>query len=599
MPSRILMLSLIVASAVETIGAAQSPPQGASPRARPPSPLAAFQRPTTDGVPQGMSPRVPPPSPHAAFQSPTAGGATRRAGPGPDPEGPRGDSRYLWVLCEVSPTSPPRPVGGLIGMWPTIDLIAPGPGGDGQAAFLSLFDAAITKGVENAIIRAFNTTKVVPDGRGGSPRIVPPLPRPLGAPGGSPEDPAPGPGPTGPALVPPSGTLPVVPPSAGPPPRPGRNHTPLEQIWYSGASAEMFFLDFSNGPPRVIRGAPARRGPDPGGTASFTDPVTGRLRLYTDGQTLFNGQTHAPLEDGTALGGGRTAGGPALIVPAPGGGRDLFYIVTDDGGWISYSVADLSEGPDGKVVFKNQPLADDAGGALGVVPHRDGRSLWVLVFHTAARLDAYLLDAASGVAATPVSSPTGFDGEVRRGSIVRGPDDDTLALGVGGRGIAIARIDRATGTLDEVKIRALGPVGAGGAFSPDGTKLYFARGDEGASGTPWQLDLRSGRETALSRVGGFGVPKLAPDGKVYWTGPGKPYLSVVQDPDAPGEAAHFVLWAVGLQGARGTSHLPTQTAASLDYLPENLRGSASDRAATAPTGRVGQDVVAEPPKSDP
>ncbi|HEX8200905.1 MAG TPA: hypothetical protein VF590_10475, partial [Isosphaeraceae bacterium] len=377
----------------------------------------------------------------------------------------------------------------------------------------------------------------------------------------------------------------MVPPLGGPPRRPGPIFTPLEQVWYAGAGADWFFLDFSGDAPRVIRGAPAGRGPGPGpgpgGTASFTDPATGRLRLYTDGQTLFNGQTHAPLEDGTALAGGGATGDPALIVPAPGPNRDMFYVVTNDEGRVGYSVADLSEGPNGKVVLKNQPLAGDAGGALGVVPHRDGRSLWVLVFHTAARLHAYKLDAASGVAPLPVSSPTGFDGPIRRGSIVRGPDDETLALGVGGTGIALARIDRATGTLAESQIRVLGPVGAGVAFSPDGSKLYFARGNEGASGTPWQLDLRAGKETALSGVGGFGGPKLAPDGKVYWTGLGKPFLSAVEAPNAPGEAARFILWAVSLQGAHGPERLPKQAGAFLDYLPDGSRSLPGARPAPA------------------
>ena len=121
-------------------------------------------------------------------------------------------------------------------------------------------------------------------------------------------------------------------------------------------------------------------------------------------------------------------------------------------------------------------------------------------------------------------------------SIVYSPDYNTLALGNAyNNGIAIAKIDRASGKLSDVQLRVKSvgnDVGYSCAFSPDGTKLYYARGSYGYSGTPYQLDLTTGAETQLNPTGGFAGPKLAPDGRIYWTGNGKDALSVVQNPNA-------------------------------------------------------------------
>jgi hypothetical protein len=499
---------------------------------------------------------------------------------------------YLWVLYEVPAAGPPHPVGstnvpgelpaGSVG-GPAIEASGTWLTAEGGSVFPLLFDAALAKGVENAIIRALNSVRVAPDlGRHHSPAA---------APGrrSSEEVPDPVRQATGTGLAAAGAVTAGGPNPTGEAPNfaPSTSHAPLERIWYSGAAADPFILDFATDPPTVSRRPQTGPGVDTEGTASLTDPATGRLRLYIVGRTIFNGQTHAPLEDGTSSNApGPTAGSP-LIVPAPGANRDLFCLLTNPGGRVSYSIADLSEGPKGRVLIRDQSMGGESANALGVVPHADGRSLWLLTCGPTARLDAYVLDAASGVAVSPVSSPMGIDGPIGRCSIVHSPDGDVLAFNVEGRGLATARFDRATGKISGVKVRVLGCVGPSSAFSPDGTKLYFAAGHER---TPRQLDLGSDKEVTLSSAGGFGGPKLGPDGRIYWTGLGKPFLSVVEDPDATGESARFRLWGVGLRGARGASDFPNQTAAFLDYLPPALRKAGTDRATSVPPGGVRQEA---------
>ena len=151
---------------------------------------------------------------------------------------------------------------------------------------------------------------------------------------------------------------------------------------------------------------------------SFTDSATGTLLLYSDGIKVFNGKTHKALDNGTGLK-GADCSTPVQITPAPGGTRDLFYIFTNSNGSVWYSIADLSAQPNGRVTVKNQgPLATNTGEAQGMVPHANGRAIWLLVYNTGATVDAYLVDGPSGVVAKPVSSPTGMGSSLYKPSIV-------------------------------------------------------------------------------------------------------------------------------------------------------------------------------------
>ncbi|MGO8901272.1 MAG: TolB family protein [Isosphaeraceae bacterium] len=183
--------------------------------------------------------------------------------------------------------------------------------------------------------------------------------------------------------------------------------------------------------------------------------------------------------------------------------------------------------------------------------------------------------------AKPVSSPTGMGSSLYKPSIVYSPDYNTLALGNAYYGIAIAKIDRASGKLSDVQLRVKGSadVGNSSAFSPDGTRLYYARGAYGYSGTPYQLDLTTGAETQLNPTGGFGGPKLAPDGRIYWTGNGKDALSEVQNPNASGTEVIFLLNDLYLNGGRAAFNLPAQTTAYTAYTspPPPLRSGPSLR----------------------
>jgi hypothetical protein len=101
---------------------------------------------------------------------------------------------------------------------------------------------------------------------------------------------------------------------------------------------------------------------------------------------------------------------------------------------------------------------------------------------------------------TPVTSPTGLTGTVKRSSINHTLEYDTLVLtqnyGPDGA-IGTAAIDRTTGKVSVVEVIATGDLGYHASFSEDGRKLYYVRGTEGWSGAAYQYDLDSATETLL------------------------------------------------------------------------------------------------------
>jgi hypothetical protein len=348
----------------------------------------------------------------------------------------------------------------------------------------------------------------------------------------------------------------------------------LERVWYIASQGLNSLIDFNQQPPVVTCGAPVGESDGFEGTGVFTNPTTGQLYFYTDGRKVFNGATHQLLANGDGLSGDASATEPALIAPKIGSDDKQFYIFTNSTNVtapsdISYSLMDLSVGPNGTVTTKNTLLASgNVGEALDVLPHADTKSFWVLAYDGAAGIQAFKVDE-SGVSSTPVLSATGITGQVKRGAINHTQDYDTLVLAMNfttSGVIATAHFDRQTGAVSNVEQHVTGDLGYHASFSPDGTKLYYVRGSEGWLGTGYQFDLTTNTDTKLGGTS-LAAAKLAPDGKVYWATYNAGYLGVVNQPDAAGAAAGFVADGLDLKGCKSGFGLPNQTASYLDYLP--------------------------------
>jgi hypothetical protein len=361
-----------------------------------------------------------------------------------------------------------------------------------------------------------------------------------------------------------------------PPPQPVSSLN-LEQVWYlTNYSASQVKIDFRSGSPVVS--CNSSTGPSNGfeGTAVFTDPTTGELLFYTDGINVFNGKTNKILANGGGLYGNPSASEPALIAPKYGTQNQGFYIITNNtdnatSTSVYYSEIDLSQGPDGTVTSKNNLLmTGDPGEALDLLPNTDGTGYWIVVYDGAGSIKTYAVDR-NGVSTTAVVSSTGLSGSVYRGSINHSLDYDTLALayvsvssGAGGT-IAVAPMNRTTGTVGTATPVATGDLGFHASFSGDGTKLYYVRGTQGWSGVAYQYDLTQNKETSLGGSG-LAAAKLAVDGKLYWAGWNRTYLGVVSSPNASGVSAGFDANGLSLGTCTSGYGVPNQTAAYIQYL---------------------------------
>ncbi len=72
-----------------------------------------------------------------------------------------------------------------------------------------------------------------------------------------------------------------------------------QQIWWTGSGNSKYLMDFTAGDP-ILSNAGIGQTTSGEGTAVYTTPE-GVLLLYTDGDSIFNGQTHALI--GTGVGG--------------------------------------------------------------------------------------------------------------------------------------------------------------------------------------------------------------------------------------------------------------------------------------------------------
>jgi hypothetical protein len=350
-----------------------------------------------------------------------------------------------------------------------------------------------------------------------------------------------------------------------------------QQIWWTGSNNSKYLMDFTGGAP-VLSNAGIGQTSSFEGTAVYTTPA-GDLLLYTDGNAIFNGQTHGLI--GTGVGGNPSATEAALIVPDPAGvPTNDFYVFGNtasvNGGVINHTLVDIS----GNSISSITPLGGGQlfGESLATVPHANGTDFWILSVTSATpTVNAYLVTA-SGVSGTPVSSavpslPGGTT--ANRGTLIYHPPTGQLAIAfysnpTGTGYIYTAQFDESTGAVSGFMVRATGDLGYGVAFSPDASKLYYSVGTEGWSGAITHYDIASATPTTI-QSGNWAMPRLAPDGKIYVVEQGATTMGVI---DSPNSAFASIGWnsaGVALPaGAQAAYSLVNQTYAPCVILNDNL-----------------------------
>lgn len=314
------------------------------------------------------------------------------------------------------------------------------------------------------------------------------------------------------------------------------------------------------------------------GCASISDPNTGQLLFYTNGDTVWD-RTNGPMPNGTGLiGGGGTSTQAALIIPKPSNTKLYYLFTADQGGYISpnqgihYSMVDMSlNGGLGDVSTKNQLLtAPPTTEKLTAVGHCNGKDYWIIT-HPFNSNDfyAYLLSSAGLNPAPIISSAGTVHADSSSGShsetigyLKSSMDGKKLALAIYYH-IPIAEIfdfDNSTGIVSNpIAIHYPGPLGAYGiSFSPDNSKLYVTT----TGGDLYQYDLSSGipsnilsSQTLIASSPQLGALQLASDGKIY-VATDQPYLSAINSPNNSGSSCNFQNAAINLTSGTCFEGLP-------------------------------------------
>jgi hypothetical protein len=321
------------------------------------------------------------------------------------------------------------------------------------------------------------------------------------------------------------------------------------------------------------------------GSATFSDPVTGELLVYSDGRRVWgaDGVVLADMLEGNAA-----SMHSAVIIPVPGVERQVY--VFNHGAASNSAVGYLKVGvvQGATVLGTNQlvnlPSMEGREGMLAI-QHGNGRDYWIVV---TGGTKLFVIPVTPAGVGAPVEWPLGFTvWGSGWGVFAASHQGDRIAVSANDGGpIATWRFDRDTGALSaRVELTpTLAQAYYGGEFSPDGSKLYFTSRDNAA--TPdrrsrvYQYDFDAGifTELASSMLAGlWGAIKLAPDGDLYVAvntdalGSPSTSLDVIDNPNDPGTFAGFRTGGLQLgAGCEVKSGLP-QTMSPLAFVELDYR----------------------------
>lgn len=272
---------------------------------------------------------------------------------------------------------------------------------------------------------------------------------------------------------------------------------------------------------------------------------TGNLLFHTNGRQIRN-RLHDIMEGGDTINPGpiwtdypddypTSTGG--LSAPAPGL-PDHYYVIHTSASYnflipfpiLYYSLIDMSEnGGLGKVISKNNVLAEGNINSPVIIKHGNGRDWWLIAGDMLSQTYFTFLIDPEGVhflQQQDIAPPalTNFS------QSIASPDGLTFVSNDDSTGLWIFDFDRCSGLLSHPRVLPYQPPvfwTASNAFSPDG-RFFYA----GTHLVVYQLDMQTidsvymsfdtiaryeyGASPAPPFYTHFYLPELAPDGKIYY-----------------------------------------------------------------------------------
>jgi gliding motility-associated-like protein len=338
-------------------------------------------------------------------------------------------------------------------------------------------------------------------------------------------------------------------------------------FWYFGNKAG---ISFSNTNP--ILASPLLDGVlvHAEGVSSICDS-NGELLFFTNGIEVWD-DTRTQMPNGFALSGDNSSS-QIVVVPNPGN-CNIYYIFTTNSQGNSeplrYSVVDMSlRGGLGDVVSKNiflyQPITERICATL----QSNGVDYWIVAQEFDANGFLAFSITGAGVSSIPVTSYSGVDNAL--GSDIIGcmkisKDGTRLAVAceLGHKTCQLFNFNNTTGVVSNpITLYTDGAYGV--EFSEDNSKLYLAKY------TPFKLfqfnlstndpiviansitELSNPNPTSFEYGGAL---QLGPDNKIYGARLGKPYLDVINNPNAAGINCNYTNNGISLNNKSSFAGLP-------------------------------------------
>jgi hypothetical protein len=329
-------------------------------------------------------------------------------------------------------------------------------------------------------------------------------------------------------------------------------------FWYFGTFAG---LNFNSGSPVVVTTGSLNTTE---GCAAISD-ANGALLFYTDGVTVWN-KNNTVMPNGTGLQGDPSSTQSALVVKKPGSST-IYYIFTmpaEGVGNFAYSVVDMTlDSGNGDVTTKNTAIKSNVTEKLSAVHNCNGTDIWVMV-HELGNNSFYAYSVTSaGVSTTAVVSNVGrvqtrVYGQMKfntAGTKLACTRDTMVQQGPPYQGttyLDVFDFDNQTGMVTNPLALFLNnwQKSYGVEFSPDNSKVYASYYDQsginGGNSEIIQYNLTATNVAASGvTVGASFDPdilramQLAPDGKIYVSKSGTPFLCVINSPNASGPASSY------------------------------------------------------------
>lgn len=318
------------------------------------------------------------------------------------------------------------------------------------------------------------------------------------------------------------------------------------------------------------------------GCASISD-TSGQLQFFTNGVKVFD-RNGILMQNGDSLATDYpwqySADAPqaVVIIPMPGS-QTHYYLFTRSDFKLTYSIIDMTMNSGlGAVVLKNQVLYNaPVLRYMTAIKHGNGTDWWLITHGLGSDFMAHQITAA-GIQ-SPVISAVGISynnaGFSSQNEIVSNLQGTQLALS-SYLGVHLVSFDRCTGVYSQFATLSLPETPYSFAYSPDGTKLYYAFHYNNYPTYLYQVCLNCGNPISNYITQIFYDANLTynlsqiqngPDGKIYaalgyWWLPDSTHatmnmnLSVINDPDQPGLACDFDTATVSLGGNWSCYGLP-------------------------------------------